>query len=79
MTKTHGTSPPRRVRELYAKGIVSLFPYLKDPYSKNGYEHYYDSESGSDVKGLIEQVLVLLIAGTSVQEHLYSTEERRQP
>ncbi|KAL6477014.1 hypothetical protein MHYP_G00155130 [Metynnis hypsauchen] len=47
MTETHGTSPPRDVRELYAKGIVSLFPYLKDPYSKNGYEHYYDSESGS--------------------------------
>lgn len=31
------TSPPRRVREMYAQGIVSLFPYLKDPFSENGY------------------------------------------
>ncbi|KAL7861735.1 hypothetical protein SRHO_G00131760 [Serrasalmus rhombeus] len=47
MTETHGTLPPRHVRELYAKGIVSLFLYLKDPYSKNCYEPYYASESGS--------------------------------
>ncbi|XP_049420245.1 uncharacterized protein LOC125881224 [Epinephelus fuscoguttatus] len=47
MTETHGTAPPRRVREKYAQGIVSLFPNLKDPYSKNGYEHFYDAESGS--------------------------------
>ncbi|KAM8729083.1 uncharacterized protein AB9X84_026424 [Acanthopagrus schlegelii] len=47
MTETHGTSPPRHVREMYARGIVALFPYLMDPYSKNGYEHFYDGESGS--------------------------------
>ncbi|KAM8828386.1 uncharacterized protein AB9W97_004373 isoform 4-T11 [Spinachia spinachia] len=32
---------------MYARGIVELFPYLMDPYSKNGYEHFYDGESGS--------------------------------
>ncbi|KAM8751483.1 uncharacterized protein AB9X84_013033 [Acanthopagrus schlegelii] len=47
MTETHGTSPPQHVRELYARGIVALLPYLMDPYSKNGYEHFYDGESGS--------------------------------
>ena len=31
------TSPPRGVRENYARGIVAMFPYLMDPYSKNGY------------------------------------------
>lgn len=34
------TSPPRQVKEKYAKGIVALFPYLSDPYSKNGYVSY---------------------------------------
>ncbi|KAM4578246.1 uncharacterized protein V3H82_007716 [Fundulus diaphanus] len=47
MTEAHGTAPPRNVREMYARGIVQLFPYLMDPYSKNGYEHFYDGESGS--------------------------------
>ncbi|XP_045072438.1 uncharacterized protein LOC121558142 [Coregonus clupeaformis] len=44
MTETHGTSPPKSVR---AQGIVALFPYLEDPYSQHGYDHYYDPESGS--------------------------------
>uniref|UniRef100_A0A1A8NN88 Si:dkey-103d23.3 n=3 Tax=Nothobranchius TaxID=28779 RepID=A0A1A8NN88_9TELE len=47
MTEKHGTSPPRAVRVMYAQGIVALFPYLEDPLSKHGYEHYYDPESGS--------------------------------
>ncbi|XP_029547342.1 uncharacterized protein LOC115149023 isoform X2 [Salmo trutta] len=53
MTETHGTSPPRSVRETFAQGIISLFPYLKDPYTTNGY---------------IEQDFVLLFGeGTSVK------------
>ncbi|XP_045077493.1 uncharacterized protein LOC121569820 [Coregonus clupeaformis] len=32
---------------MYAQGIVALFPYLEDPYSQHGYDHYYDPESGS--------------------------------
>ncbi|XP_072559112.1 uncharacterized protein [Paramormyrops kingsleyae] len=47
MTETHGTSPPKSVRVMYAQGIVALFPYLEDPYAPHGYEHYYDPESGS--------------------------------
>ncbi|XP_068438419.1 uncharacterized protein, partial [Clinocottus analis] len=37
MTEKNGTSPPRQVKEMYAKGIVAIFPYLSDPYLKNGY------------------------------------------
>lgn len=47
MTEKNGTSPPRQEKEKYARGIVALFPYLSDPFSKNGYEHYYDGESGT--------------------------------
>ncbi|KAL3971554.1 hypothetical protein ACER0C_027073 [Sarotherodon galilaeus] len=41
MTETHG------LRVMYAQGIVALSPYLEDPYSQHGYEHYYDPESSS--------------------------------
>lgn len=37
MTEKNGTSPTRQVKEKYARGIVALFPYLSDPFSKNGY------------------------------------------
>ncbi|KAJ4920726.1 hypothetical protein JOQ06_022556, partial [Pogonophryne albipinna] len=47
MTSDHGTSPSRRVKEEYAKGITSLFPNLADPRSKFGFEHYYNAEDGS--------------------------------
>ncbi|XP_073669819.1 uncharacterized protein [Paramisgurnus dabryanus] len=47
MSEKNGSSPPRQVKEKYARGIVALFPYLSDPFSKNGYEHYYDVESGT--------------------------------
>nr|XP_061834660.1 uncharacterized protein LOC133618377 [Nerophis lumbriciformis] len=47
MTEKNGTSPSRQVKEMYAQGIVNLFPNLKDPFSKNGYEHFYDSNSGT--------------------------------
>ncbi|XP_057706986.1 uncharacterized protein LOC130924435 [Corythoichthys intestinalis] len=47
MTDAHGTSPPKSVRVMNAQGIVALFPYLENPYSQHGYEHYYDPESGS--------------------------------
>ncbi|KAI7814032.1 hypothetical protein IRJ41_006664 [Triplophysa rosa] len=39
--------PQRKTKEKYALGIVTLFPALKDPLSRKGYEHYYDSQSGS--------------------------------
>ncbi|KAK9538043.1 hypothetical protein VZT92_005604 [Zoarces viviparus] len=47
MTSEHGTSPSRRVKEDYARGITTLYPYLADPRSKFGYEHYYNAEDGS--------------------------------
>ncbi|MED6289052.1 hypothetical protein CHARACLAT_032365 [Characodon lateralis] len=39
--------PPKSVIVMYAQGVVALCPYLEDPFSKHGYEHYYDPESGS--------------------------------
>ncbi|KAJ8369410.1 hypothetical protein SKAU_G00094380 [Synaphobranchus kaupii] len=47
MVESHGRVPPVNVRILYALGITTLFPNLKDPDSKNGYEHFYDRQSGS--------------------------------
>ncbi|XP_029918844.1 uncharacterized protein LOC115367312 [Myripristis murdjan] len=47
MTESYGRIPLTSVRTSYALGIVTLFPYLEDPYSKNGYEHYYDPEANT--------------------------------
>ncbi|XP_030277920.1 uncharacterized protein LOC115584563 isoform X2 [Sparus aurata] len=47
MTSEHGTSPSRRVKEEYARGITALFPYLADPRSRFGYEHFYNAQDGS--------------------------------
>ncbi|KAL6467115.1 hypothetical protein MHYP_G00249190 [Metynnis hypsauchen] len=46
MVESHGRVPPVNVRNLYALGITTLFPKLSDPDSKNGYEHFYDHQSG---------------------------------
>ncbi|XP_028313702.1 uncharacterized protein LOC114469961 isoform X1 [Gouania willdenowi] len=42
-----GTSPPKLLEKKYALGIVTVFPSLKDPYSKKGYEHFYDAASST--------------------------------
>ncbi|XP_056321184.1 uncharacterized protein LOC130234882 [Danio aesculapii] len=47
MIEKHGNIPPKEIRIKYAVGIVTLFPSLKDPYSKRGYEHFYDPEGNS--------------------------------
>ncbi|XP_041846863.1 uncharacterized protein LOC121643484, partial [Melanotaenia boesemani] len=47
MTDSYGRIPPISTRTSYALGIVTLFPYLQDPYSKNGFEHYYDPEANT--------------------------------
>ncbi|XP_023283550.1 uncharacterized protein LOC111670859 isoform X2 [Seriola lalandi dorsalis] len=39
--------PQRTTKEKYTLGIVTLFPALKDPLSRKGYEHFYDSQSGT--------------------------------
>ncbi|RXN38130.1 serine protease 27-like protein [Labeo rohita] len=33
--------------QMYALGVVTLFLSLKDPFSKKGYEHFYDADSGT--------------------------------
>ncbi|XP_028252236.1 uncharacterized protein LOC114453878 isoform X2 [Parambassis ranga] len=47
MIDNHGHLPTKAVREDYAKGIVMLFPSLRDPYSNKGYEHFYDAASNT--------------------------------
>ncbi|XP_074523915.1 uncharacterized protein LOC141788757 [Halichoeres trimaculatus] len=47
MVESHGRIPSVNVRITYALGIIILFPSLKDPDSKAGYEHFYDPQSGS--------------------------------
>ncbi|XP_023808245.1 uncharacterized protein LOC111946944 isoform X1 [Oryzias latipes] len=47
MIDKHRHLPTKAVREEYALGIVTLFPSLKDPYSKKGYEHFYDAASST--------------------------------
>ncbi|XP_056467301.1 uncharacterized protein LOC130405973 isoform X5 [Gadus chalcogrammus] len=37
MMEKHGKMPPRHIREMYAQGIIELFPYLRDPQTKHGY------------------------------------------
>lgn len=41
----HRTSPPRLVRVQYAKGIVELFLYLRDPFSDNECVSLYTTTS----------------------------------
>ncbi|KAK7910504.1 hypothetical protein WMY93_015188 [Mugilogobius chulae] len=47
MCEKEGRAVCRHTKEFYALGIVEMFPSLKDPYSKKGYEHFYDIESNS--------------------------------
>ncbi|KAB5539615.1 hypothetical protein PHYPO_G00091090 [Pangasianodon hypophthalmus] len=47
LIETHGQLPTKAIREQYALGIVMLFPSLRDPYSKKGYEHFYDPASNT--------------------------------
>ncbi|KAJ8351479.1 hypothetical protein SKAU_G00229550 [Synaphobranchus kaupii] len=47
MVDNHGLLPTKAIREEYALGIVMLFPSLKDPYSKKGYEPFYDAASST--------------------------------
>ncbi|XP_034740124.1 uncharacterized protein LOC117952118 [Etheostoma cragini] len=51
MHEKEGRAVSKATKEFHAFGIVSLFPFLKDPYSKKGYEHFYDMQSN---KGFIE-------------------------
>ncbi|XP_059208643.1 uncharacterized protein LOC131987795 isoform X1 [Centropristis striata] len=44
MLEKYGSAPPKDKRTQYALGIVTLFPALKDPYSKKGYVSIYFNE-----------------------------------
>ncbi|XP_073719479.1 uncharacterized protein [Misgurnus anguillicaudatus] len=45
ITGKEGRVPSKETKTRCALGIVTLFPSLKDPYSRTGYEHFYDPKS----------------------------------
>ncbi|XP_056305637.1 uncharacterized protein LOC130217549 [Danio aesculapii] len=47
MREKEGRAVSKGAKEFHAFGIVSLFPTMKDPYSKKGYEHFYDIQSNT--------------------------------
>ncbi|XP_055020242.1 uncharacterized protein LOC110172807 [Boleophthalmus pectinirostris] len=47
MIDSYGKQPPRCIRTAFARGIVALFPNLQDPFSRNGFEHFYDPISST--------------------------------
>lgn len=47
MTEQEGRIPLKATREMYALGIITFFPNLKDPEGKTGYEQYYDAQRGT--------------------------------
>ncbi|KAJ0000578.1 hypothetical protein NQD34_012420 [Periophthalmus magnuspinnatus] len=47
MTESYGKQPPRSIRTAFARGIVALFPNLQDPFSRSGFEHFYDPVGNS--------------------------------
>uniref|UniRef100_A0AAV2KPI6 Uncharacterized protein n=1 Tax=Knipowitschia caucasica TaxID=637954 RepID=A0AAV2KPI6_KNICA len=63
MMEDYGGCPPVPVRIMYALGIVTLFPCLRDPFSETGYEHFYDPVGTTgflDTPGLIEQDFAMM-------------------
>ncbi|XP_078797761.1 uncharacterized protein LOC111946938 isoform X2 [Oryzias latipes] len=69
ITSAYGRIPPISARTSYALGIVTLFPYLQDPYSKNGFEHYYDPDTKT---GYLAWRLKTVQRNTNVGAHLRS-------
>ncbi|KAK0134445.1 hypothetical protein N1851_029940 [Merluccius polli] len=72
MTCLHAfsTSPSRSVKERYAKGIVSVFPQLKDPFSEKGYVSIfvlYPPPPPTHPKKLINQA-------ADIKEHFYDSD-----
>ncbi|XP_005169550.2 uncharacterized protein [Danio rerio] len=45
ITEKEGRVPSKETKTRCALGIVTLCPSLKDPYSRTGYEHFYDPKS----------------------------------
>ncbi|XP_057214464.1 uncharacterized protein adgra1a isoform X2 [Triplophysa rosa] len=45
ITDKEGRVPSKETKTRCALGIVTLFPSMKDPYSRTGYEHFYDPKS----------------------------------
>lgn len=44
MTETEGRVPHRITKQKYGLGIITLFPSLRDPQGRTGYEHFYDGQ-----------------------------------
>ncbi|KAK2860999.1 hypothetical protein Q7C36_005165 [Tachysurus vachellii] len=83
------TSPPRQVKEKYARGIVTLFPYLSDPFSKNGYVQniimMVKAVLGQKRPGKVsasqaeKHLVVFKKSGTNIEEHFREITAIAQP
>ncbi|XP_073795644.1 uncharacterized protein sb:cb449 isoform X3 [Danio rerio] len=47
MMETEGRVPHRLTKQKYGLGIITLFPSLRDPQGRTGYEHFYDGQKNS--------------------------------
>ncbi|KAL1248825.1 hypothetical protein QQF64_022143 [Cirrhinus molitorella] len=47
MIETEGRVPHRLTKQKYGLGIITLFPSLRDPQGRTGYEHFYDGQKNT--------------------------------
>ncbi|XP_059379569.1 uncharacterized protein LOC132115190 [Carassius carassius] len=47
MMETEGRVPHRLTKQKYGLGIITLFPSLRDPQGRTGYEHFYDDQKNT--------------------------------
>lgn len=47
MMETEGRVPHRLTKQKYGLGIITLFPSLRDPQGRTGYEHFYDGQKNT--------------------------------
>ncbi|KAK2849779.1 hypothetical protein Q7C36_008562 [Tachysurus vachellii] len=78
MIETEGRVPHRHTKQKYGLGIITLFPSLRDPQGRTGYEHFYDGQKNT---GFLSWRLKTVQRGTkaSANKDDPKTEEKGGP
>ncbi|XP_039539974.1 uncharacterized protein LOC120487716 [Pimephales promelas] len=78
MIETEGRVPHRLTKQKYGLGIITLFPSLRDPQGRTGYEHFYDGQKNT---GFLSWRLKTVQRGTkpSANKDDPKTEEKGGP
>ncbi|CAM4577938.1 unnamed protein product [Leuciscus chuanchicus] len=78
MIETEGRVPHRLTKQNYGLGIITLFPSLRDPQGRTGYEHFYDGQKNT---GFLSWRLKTVQRGTkpSANKDDPKTEEKGGP